>query len=133
MSTLEYRCIRSPALSPQARPVSAGAPGAGSGRARALRTGWILLALLILAGSPAQADEDHEQARRLLANKHIVALEQILHHARSVRPGRLLEAELERHEQGYVYELEWVDAKGVVWEMKYDASTGRFLHDQRED
>jgi uncharacterized membrane protein YkoI len=86
-----------------------------------------------LFGSARGDDVDHVEAARLRRAGAILSLEKILERARAQRPGKVLEAELE-HERGrYVYEVEILDDKGVVWEMKFDARSGALLEDERED
>lgn len=89
------------------------------------------LSVFWLAGF-ALADEDHERARALVQAGEILPLAQILENARARHPGRVLEAELEREGGAYVYEVELVDAGGVVWELAFDARTGELLERKRE-
>lgn len=88
--------------------------------------------LVALCSMPSWAGEDHEKARQLLEEKRIVPLEQIIDHARKLHTGRLLEAEFEQNGQRYIYEIEWVDVDGVVWEMKYDANTGQLIKEEKD-
>ncbi len=91
---------------------------------------WLLVAWL-LAG-PAVAD-DHDAIRALVADGRILPLERILERAQARRPGRVLESELE-HERGrLVYEIEILDDHGQVWELYFDAASGEFLEEERED
>jgi uncharacterized membrane protein YkoI len=59
-------------------------------------------------------------------------LEKILEKSQQ-KIGRILEVELERSQSGYIYEIEFVDKKGVVLEMKFDAATGRLLGTESGD
>lgn len=83
----------------------------------------------------AQRDssEEHEQVRLLQQQGDILSLEQILERARSHRQGRVLEAELKRKRDRYIYEVELVDDGGEVWEMKLDAISGELLKQEREN
>lgn len=85
------------------------------------------------AASETGADVDHEEVRRLREAGEVVALEALIEKSRLLQPGRLLEAELERHEGRYVYELEYVDDAGTVWEFRYDAHTGELLGREHKD
>lgn len=76
---------------------------------------------------------ERERVRELREAGAILPLETILERARAHRTGRILEAELERHRQGYVYEIEMLDAQGRVWELTLDAGSGVLLEDHRED
>jgi uncharacterized membrane protein YkoI len=89
------------------------------------------LALLLwsLAAGPSA---DHETAYELVREGRILPLEQILEQQRRDRPGRILEVELEREDGRMVYELELLDADGRVWEIYYDAASGRLLETEAE-
>lgn len=93
-----------------------------------------LLALTLtgLTGG-AWAGEGQEEARRLREAGTIQPLEEIVERAQRVHPGHVLEAELEREDNGYIYELELLDTSGVVWQLKYDAHSGELLKDQEHD
>ena len=95
-------------------------------RASALTLGLVLAAT-------AGAGVDSREARKLLEAGDIVPLERITEDARTRHPGRILEVELDREDGRYVYEVELVDERGVVWELYYDARTGELLKDKRED
>lgn len=47
--------------------------------------------------------------------------------------GTLLDAELEREHGRLIYELEYLNDKGEVWEYELDAATGEILEQERED
>lgn len=99
-------------------------------------TGACLLAggMAWLSGpSSASADEGQAAARRLSASGTILPLEKITESARKVKPGQILETELERKGNGYIYEIEILDAQGQVWEVKLDARTGKLIKLESED
>lgn len=82
----------------------------------------------MLCAAGAGADEaDHEQATELQKSGVILPLADILARARTLQPGRIIETELEREGGRYIYELEILDDKGVVWELIFDAATGEPL------
>jgi uncharacterized membrane protein YkoI len=83
-------------------------------------------ALLALAG-PALSDSDQDRARALKDSGDILSLETILEKARKDQPGRVVETELERKGERYVYEIKIVDDKGGVRKLKYDARTGELI------
>jgi uncharacterized membrane protein YkoI len=91
-----------------------------------------LLALfpLLLMADPG---EDLESIRELRRTGAILPLEAFLQQARTLRPGRVLEVELEREGGLLIYELEMLDAVGRVWEVKFDARTGTLLQNREED
>ena len=82
---------------------------------------------------PAQADEGPAVAKRLSDAGVILPLEWIVAAARKVKPGEVLESELERKGKGYVYEIEILDARGQVWEVKLDAKTAKLIKLESED
>ena len=94
----------------------------------------LLLAGVLLTGLlPAWADEDHELARKLKDAGTILALEDLVRHARAAKPGELLESELEQKQGRYIYEVEILDKAGQVWELKLDAANGRLISMERDD
>jgi len=91
-------------------------------------TGLLLMPLV------ASADkDDHERAKQLRDSGDIVALEIILQKAQEKHPGKVLEVELETEHDSVVYEIEVLDARGVVWEIKFDARNGEFIKSEKED
>lgn len=86
-----------------------------------------------LALFPAQADEGPAVAKRLSEAGVILPLEKIVAAARKIKPGEVLESELERKGKGYVYEIEILDARGQVWEVKLDARSGKLIAVESED
>ncbi|MBF0153061.1 MAG: peptidase [Magnetococcales bacterium] len=95
----------------------------------------VFLLVALLAGHPiaGQADDDHEEARRLMQAGTILPLEKIVAESRKVRQGRLLEVTLKRHHGIYIYRLEVVTQQGVVWELEFDAGNGTLLELEREE
>jgi uncharacterized membrane protein YkoI len=75
-------------------------------------------------------DEDHDRARQLRHQGVIQPLQRILRHAHSLHPGRVLEVELEEEQGHYIYEIELLDARGRVWNLEFDARTGRLVEDR---
>ncbi len=93
------------------------------------------LAALVLAASAAvAADISQETARELRNAGAILALESILDKVRERYPeARLLEADLEKDDGIYIYELEILTREGQVRELEVDASRARILDDEEED
>jgi uncharacterized membrane protein YkoI len=110
------------------------------GRAGSVAAALALAALALAAPNWAAADsaaEDHETARALREAGAIVPLEKVVAEASARHDGHLLEVELKRREgdrkADYVYEVEFVDAEGVVWKMYFDARTGALIESDREN
>jgi len=76
---------------------------------------------------------DQDFARRLYDQGLIMSLELIVARARALRPGELLEVELEQKRGHHVYEVEILDEAGQTWELKFDAKDGRLLQEEIED
>jgi uncharacterized membrane protein YkoI len=97
----------------------------------------VTLGLLLWLGLPlAQASPDgldQETATRLQQQGVILPLTQILQGVQARYPGRLLEIELERKKDRYVYEFELLMPSGEVLELKIDAASGEILQSEDED
>ncbi len=91
--------------------------------------------LLSIGMSCPRADDDVEKARRLHTSGTILSLEHMVREARKIRPGRVIEAELEYEDshQRYVYEVEILDEHGRIWEVEFDAATGEIIEHEPED
>jgi len=83
--------------------------------------------------SAAVADEGPVAARKLSDAGIILPLEKIVAAAKAVKPGEILETELEHKHGRYVYEVEILDARGQVWEVELDAKTGKLIAVESED
>jgi uncharacterized membrane protein YkoI len=86
---------------------------------------------------PVKAGEDvsYTEARKLQAKGEILSFEKIAEIARKIKPGEILETELERSRKSglYIYELEILDANGVVWELDINAKTGEMMKIEIDD
>ena len=90
-----------------------------------------MLLLLPLAG---QADDiDHDDAYRLQQSGEILPLERILENARQYHDGKVLEVELEKKRNTFVYEIKILDNEGILWEMKLNAMDGNLVSQEEED
>lgn len=93
----------------------------------------ITVSLLIILSAALYADDDHDDAKRLLESGEILALEIVLEKARKLRAGKVLEVELETKKGKKIYEIELLDSDGTVYELKYDAKTGEHLSTEKEN
>lgn len=75
----------------------------------------------------ALADIDQATAKKLSASGQVLPLEKIHEKAKTIKAGKVLESELEHKNGQYVYEIELLDDKGIVWEMKLNAKTGQLI------
>jgi len=93
-----------------------------------------LVLLLVLAQAPmAWADVSMEQRRQLVEQGEVLPLETILQQLQQQRPGHAIEVELEYKGGRYIYEIEWLDPEGRVWELKVDARSGELLQQGQDD
>lgn len=81
----------------------------------------------------ANADDDHEQAKRLMDAGDILPLKIILKKAHKSHQGKVLEVELEKKKGIKIYEIELLTADGQVLELKFNAHTGEHLSTEKED
>lgn len=91
------------------------------------------LTLAVSDGLWAGDDIGHDEARRLVEEGVIVALDELIAKAGEIRRGRLLEAELESDGSRLSYELELLDEEGRVWELHFDARSGELLEQELEE
>lgn len=87
----------------------------------------------VLSAPVAQADDDHEIARRAVERGELLPLASILKQAEQEYPGRVLEVELETKRGRYFYEIEILLTDGRVVELTYDGKTGKLLETEIED
>lgn len=85
------------------------------------------------AVSFVSADESQLTARKLSDAGLILPLEKITKAAKTIKAGQILETELELKQGIYIYEVEILDNKSQVWELKLDAKTGKLIKLELED
>ena len=89
---------------------------------------WLVFSILILFNPmPTHADIDQATARKLRSSGQILPLEKIHTKAKTIKAGKILETELETKKGQYIYEVELLDNKGIVWEIKLNAKTGQLI------
>ena len=93
----------------------------------------IVIGLLIFLSTPLFADDDHDDAKRLMESGQILALEVVLKKAREIQAGKVLEVELESENNNMIYEIELLSTDGIVFELKFDARTGKHLSTEKEN
>ena len=96
-----------------------------------LRTLWGALGAALLWGllglAPVAARDDHEQAREAVQAGQILPLRQILEALERSHPGRVLEVELERRHDLWMYEVKLLQPDGRLVKLRLDARTGEVL------
>ena len=96
------------------------------------RLSFLFLSGFLLFGF-AHADEDHDEAFELLRSGDVLSLEKILQLNKNNFHGKILDVELEHEDNKLIYELEILDSKGVVWEIKVDAKDGTIIKKELDD
>ena len=91
----------------------------------------ILFLLLFVTGNSAHAR--HDIAIKLENDGKVLALEKIVEKARETHPGRVIEAEISTENNSYVYEVEILDEDGVLWDLKFNASSGKLIESSKEE
>jgi len=94
-----------------------------------------LLCVTPLPAQPLPVDNDAVVARELSMSGRALPLKQIIDHARGLRPGRLIDAEVyrDRDDGRFIYEIYILDGAGDIWELEYDAKTGALIEHEQED
>ncbi len=91
----------------------------------------LVLFILFISGPLKALDLSHDEALRLRQAGAILPFEKILTLALERYPGaQLLESELEREDDVYVYEMDILTPAGIVRELEFNASTGQFIEDE---
>lgn len=101
-------------------------------KVRTLTSFLILLCIASALPIFAHADDD-KRIRQLQQSGEILSLEQIFDRARKIKPGRIVDVDLDKNDGRYIYELEVLQSNGKVWEMEFDARTGKLLQLEQDD
>ncbi len=100
----------------------------GSARKRigVLAAGLLLSAAVAM---PGYADDlsDHDRARQALEAGEILPLQTVLEKVGLDTPGQVMEVELERRQQRWVYEIKLLRTGGSLVKLVVDASDGTIL------
>lgn len=85
----------------------------------------------VIVAAPGLADSvSPDRVRALVARGEILPLEEILKRNESGITGRIIEIELERKKEAYVYEIKILRPDGRYRELKIDARTGAVLREE---
>lgn len=76
---------------------------------------------------------DHDSVKRLCDEGRILSMSEVMRRAALIQPGQLLEAELDREDGHYVYEIRILDTTGRVHELELDAAGGALIESSRDD
>lgn len=100
------------------------------------RLAVLTLAAVMAFAVPARADDDgddHDLARRLLAEGQIRPLSAIVEEIKGQVPGEMLGVEFESEKGLYKYEIKILRPDGKVQEVEVDARTGTILKVEDDD
>jgi len=86
-------------------------------------------ATLILSTGVASAEGNLRQneVRQLRESGKILPMEQILTRVHTIQPGQVVEIELERQKDAYVYKVKVIDDKDRIHKLELDAGSGEAL------
>ena len=89
----------------------------------------LALALIVSIAPAASADdaEDHDRARQALEAGEILPLKNVLEAVAVDTPGRVLEVELDRRHDRWVYEIKLLRQGGAVVKLWVDARDGTVI------
>ena len=73
------------------------------------------------------AEDDHDKARKALESGQVLPLQQILQKISKDYPAQVIEVELERKSNGWIYEIKQLTADGSISKLEVDAKTGIVL------
>jgi uncharacterized membrane protein YkoI len=83
--------------------------------------------LLVTGGAFAGDRLDHDEIKQLRETGQILPMGDVMTSAQTVQPGQLVEAELEREDGVYLYEIKILSADGTVHKLYLDAATGEVI------
>lgn len=93
----------------------------------------LLMTPLLIMSSLSLADIRPDQVRELTRTGKILPFETILDSVYAIKQGKLIEAELEKEDEQYIYDIEILDTHNRIWEFDVDAQTGAVLEFEQDD
>lgn len=89
----------------------------------------VALALAALGVAPSWAGDghDHDRARQAVEASEVLPLRTILERVERDYPGKIMEVELERHGERWIYEIKLLRAGGALVKLKIDGRTGEVM------
>lgn len=90
---------------------------------------WLLAVLIsgLVIPLATAGDGDHDLARRALEAGEILPLRTIIERVEYDYPGQIIEVELERDDDLWIYEIELLRSTGALLKLKIDAGNGTLL------
>ncbi|MCK1791585.1 PepSY domain-containing protein [Pseudomonas violetae] len=97
-------------------------------------TALFTAAALTLTAGLAQADVPVDQIPQLVKDGKIKPLEELNQVVMKLHPGATItDSGLDNHFNGYEYEVELRDAKGIEWDVDLNAANGEVLKNKKDD
>ena len=89
----------------------------------------LLLLACSLGAAPAWSGgrDDHERALQAVQSGQVLPLTTVLERLGREHPGQVLEVELEREAEQWIYEIKLLSADGQLMKLKLDAGTAEVL------
>lgn len=87
---------------------------------------------LCTAGVFASDNKDHDRARQALESGEILALRTILEKIEPAYAGQILEVELERKDDRWIYEVKMLQKDGLVIKLKVNAQDASVLSEKKK-
>lgn len=95
---------------------------------------FLLLFALACPSAHAGSDRnDHDRARQAVAAGLVLPLPVVLERLQKETPGQVLEVELERERELWIYEIKLLTPAGQLSKIKVDARTGALMEPRRRD
>ncbi|MGC9457820.1 MAG: PepSY domain-containing protein [Halothiobacillaceae bacterium] len=98
--------------------------------------GAVTASTLVYADAKRDYEDDSYKHNRILELRErgeILSMEDIMARALAIQPGQLIEAELDRDDGRYVYELKIIDPQGALYELELDATDASLIEHELED
>ncbi len=102
-------------------------PGPGAALVLTTATSALIAAALLSSHAAASDKPRSQEVRALRESGRILPMEDILARARTIRPGQVVEVELEREDGMYVYEVKIIDDADTVHKLEMDAASGELV------
>ena len=87
----------------------------------------LLLAAGLLQPAAASGKGDHDRARAAVQAGEVMPLSALLERLQRSHPGQVLELELEREDDRWIYEVRLLQADGQLLKLELDARTAEVL------
>ncbi|MBP6599169.1 MAG: PepSY domain-containing protein [Giesbergeria sp.] len=87
----------------------------------------LLACSLVTAPAWSSSRDDHEQALQAVQSGQVLPLTTVLERLAAQHPGQVLEVELEREAQQWIYEIKLLTTDGQLVKLKLDAGTAQVL------